>query len=142
MCPASCRTPDSSSFDTMSAFRSMSKSTRFIISPAPRHRFTTNSTPSRQPRPASTAPSTCWAWPNALKAKILQASTSEVYGDPTVHPQTEDYWGHVNPIGPRSCYRRRQTLRRDVILRLSPTAQSENQDCAHLQHVWATHASQ
>ena len=39
-----------------------------------------------------------------LGAKILQASTSEVYGDPHVHPQTEDYWGHVNPIGPRSCY--------------------------------------
>ena len=39
-----------------------------------------------------------------LRAKILQASTSEVYGDPAVHPQTEDYWGHVNPIGPRSCY--------------------------------------
>ena len=39
-----------------------------------------------------------------LHAKILQASTSEVYGDPTVHPQTEDYWGHVNPVGPRSCY--------------------------------------
>jgi UDP-glucuronate decarboxylase len=39
-----------------------------------------------------------------LKCRILQASTSEVYGDPTVHPQTEDYWGHVNPIGPRSCY--------------------------------------
>jgi UDP-glucuronate decarboxylase len=37
-------------------------------------------------------------------AKILQASTSEVYGDPEVHPQREDYWGHVNPIGPRSCY--------------------------------------
>ena len=37
-------------------------------------------------------------------AKILQASTSEVYGDPQVHPQGEDYWGHVNPIGPRSCY--------------------------------------
>ena len=37
-------------------------------------------------------------------AKILQASTSEVYGDPQVHPQTEDYWGNVNPIGPRSCY--------------------------------------
>lgn len=37
-------------------------------------------------------------------AKILQASTSEVYGDPQVHPQTEDYWGHVNPIGARSCY--------------------------------------
>jgi UDP-glucuronate decarboxylase len=39
-----------------------------------------------------------------LRCRILQASTSEVYGDPAVHPQTEDYWGHVNPIGPRSCY--------------------------------------
>jgi len=39
-----------------------------------------------------------------IKAKILQASTSEVYGDPKIHPQTEDYWGHVNPIGLRSCY--------------------------------------
>ena len=39
-----------------------------------------------------------------LKAKILQASTSEVYGDPAVHPQPEDYWGNVNSIGPRSCY--------------------------------------
>jgi UDP-glucuronate decarboxylase len=39
-----------------------------------------------------------------MGARILQASTSEVYGDPTQHPQTEDYWGNVNPIGPRSCY--------------------------------------
>ncbi|PLW94859.1 MAG: NAD-dependent dehydratase [Marinilabiliales bacterium] len=39
-----------------------------------------------------------------IKAKILQASTSEVYGDPEVHPQKEEYWGSVNPIGPRSCY--------------------------------------
>ena len=38
------------------------------------------------------------------KAKILLSSTSEVYGDPAVHPQTEDYWGNVNPVGPRSCY--------------------------------------
>ena len=37
-------------------------------------------------------------------AKILQASTSEVYGDPLEHPQTEDYWGNVNPVGPRACY--------------------------------------
>ncbi len=41
---------------------------------------------------------------NRLKARILQASTSEVYGDPHVHPQTEEYWGNVNPIGFRSCY--------------------------------------
>ncbi|MFC2165943.1 UDP-glucuronic acid decarboxylase family protein [Acidobacteriota bacterium] len=39
-----------------------------------------------------------------IKARILLASTSEVYGDPQINPQTEDYWGHVNPIGPRSCY--------------------------------------
>jgi UDP-glucuronate decarboxylase len=39
-----------------------------------------------------------------LKVKIFQASTSEVYGDPTVHPQSEEYWGHVNPVGFRSCY--------------------------------------
>src|SRR5215210_3256221 len=39
-----------------------------------------------------------------VKARILQASTSEVYGDPEMHPQVEGYWGHVNPIGPRSCY--------------------------------------
>jgi UDP-glucuronate decarboxylase len=39
-----------------------------------------------------------------LRCRILQASTSEVYGDPVVHPQTESYWGNVNPIGPRSCY--------------------------------------
>ena len=39
-----------------------------------------------------------------LNCKIFQASTSEVYGDPFIHPQTEDYWGNVNPIGPRSCY--------------------------------------
>ncbi|CCH48054.1 UDP-glucuronic acid decarboxylase family protein [Pseudodesulfovibrio piezophilus] len=39
-----------------------------------------------------------------IKAKIFQASTSEVYGDPEIHPQTEDYWGNVNPIGVRSCY--------------------------------------
>ncbi len=49
------------------------------------------------------APSTCWGWPSAA-ARILQASTSEVYGDPQVHPQPESYWGHVNPIGPRACY--------------------------------------
>jgi len=39
-----------------------------------------------------------------VRCRILQASTSEVYGDPTIHPQSEEYWGHVNPIGPRACY--------------------------------------
>ena len=46
----------------------------------------------------------CLGLAKRVNARILQASTSEVYGDPKVHPQSEDYWGHVNPIGPRSCY--------------------------------------
>ena len=52
-----------------------------------------------------------------VRGRLMQASTSEVYGDPLVHPQTEDYWGNVNPIGPRSCYdegkRVAETLCRD-----------------------------
>lgn len=39
-----------------------------------------------------------------VRARLLFSSTSEVYGDPEIHPQKESYWGHVNPIGPRSCY--------------------------------------
>ncbi len=46
----------------------------------------------------------CLGLAKAKGARILVASTSEVYGDPLVHPQTEDYWGHVNPVGPRGCY--------------------------------------
>lgn len=46
----------------------------------------------------------CLGLAKRVKARIFQASTSEVYGDPEIHPQTEDYWGHVNPIGLRSCY--------------------------------------
>jgi UDP-glucuronate decarboxylase len=46
----------------------------------------------------------CLELARETKARVLQASTSEVYGDPNVHPQTEEYWGHVNPIGPRACY--------------------------------------
>jgi UDP-glucuronate decarboxylase len=46
----------------------------------------------------------CLGLAKRVKARVLQASTSEVYGDPQVHPQTEAYWGHVNPVGRRSCY--------------------------------------
>ena len=53
---------------------------------------------------ACTARSTCSGSPSGRGRRCFQASTSEVYGDPSVHPQTEDYWGNVNPIGPRSCY--------------------------------------
>ena len=64
------------------------------------------------------------ASPSGCARKILQASTSEVYGDPDVHPQPEDYWGHVNPIGTALLLRRRQALRRDAVLRLLPPAQA------------------
>ena len=50
-----------------------------------------------------------------VKARIFQASTSEVYGEPELHPQPESYWGNVNPIGPRSCYDEGKTLRRNII---------------------------
>ncbi len=46
----------------------------------------------------------CLGLAKRIRARVFQASTSEVYGDPDVHPQTEDYWGNVNPIGPRACY--------------------------------------
>ncbi len=49
-------------------------------------------------------PINCLTLARDIHARVLQASTSEVYGDPTIHPQTEGYWGNVNPIGPRSCY--------------------------------------
>ena len=54
-----------------------------------------------------------------VKATILQASTSEVYGDPAVHPQTEEYWGNVNPIGPRSCYDEGKRCAETLFFRLS-----------------------
>jgi len=58
---------------------------------------------SRRPKRRFTARSICSVWRSGW-GRIFQASTSEVYGDPKVHPQTESYWGHVNPIGTRSCY--------------------------------------
>ena len=47
---------------------------------------------------------TCWSLALAKDARYLLSSTSECYGDPLVHPQSESYWGNVNPVGPRSCY--------------------------------------
>ena len=88
-----------------------------------------------------TARSTCSGWPSGLKARILLASTSEVYGDPAVHPQTEDYWGNVNPDRHPLLLRRRQAVRRDAVLRLPPTAPHADQGRAHLQHLRPADAS-
>jgi len=75
------------------------------------------------------------------RARLLHASTSEVYGDPQRHPQPEDYWGHVNPVGPR-LLRRRQALRRDAVHGLPPAVWRAGAHRAHLQYLRPAHAPQ
>jgi UDP-glucuronate decarboxylase len=75
-----------------------------------------------------------------VKARILQASTSEVYGDPQIHPQTEDYCGHVNPIGSRSCYDEGKRCA-ETLFFLAATS-SAHQGSAHLQYLRTAYASQ
>ncbi len=77
-----------------------------------------------------------------VKAKILQASTSEVYGDPHVHPQTEDYWGNVNPIGPRSCYDEGKRCAETLFFDYWRQHKLGHQGGADFQHLWAAHASE
>ena len=75
-----------------------------------------------------------------LRAKILQASTSEVYGDPSVHPQPEDYWGNVNPIGPRSCYDEGKRCAETLFFDYHRQHKLRHQGRAHLQHLRPAHA--
>ena len=77
-----------------------------------------------------------------LRARILQASTSEVYGDPSVHPQTEDYWGHVNPIGPRSCYDEGKRCAETLFFDYWRQHKLADQGGADLQHLRPAHAPQ
>src|SRR5579871_5670021 len=92
-----------------------SKSTKYIISRFPLPLHNTNQTQSRLSRRGRTTERrtsdvsflgtyNMLGLAKRCKARFLLASTSEIYGDPEQHPQTELYWGHVNPIGPRSCY--------------------------------------
>ncbi len=74
------------------------------------------------------------------KAKILQASTSEVYGDPQVHPQTEGYWGHVNPIGIRSCYDEGKRCAETLFFDYHRQYKLTHQGRADLQHLRPAHA--
>ena len=84
--------------------RSTSRSTSCSTSPARPARSTTCGCRCTRSRSAPTARTTRSAWPRLKRARFLLASTSEVYGDPLVHPQPESYWGNVNPIGPRGVY--------------------------------------
>ena len=79
--------------------------------------------------------------PSGVKAKILQASTSEVYGDPVEHPQTESYWGNVNPIGVRSCYDEGKRCAETLFFDYHRQHRLADQGGAHLQHLGAAHAS-
>ena len=87
-----------------SLFRSLSRSIRFTISPAPPPPFITSTTRSRPPRPRSMGRLTCWAWPSGCGPRSFRLRPGSVRRPGSIHPQAEQYWGHVNPIGPRSCY--------------------------------------
>jgi len=102
-------------YDTTSPSRTTSRSTKSTISPARRARFTISSIRCRRLRRVSTEQINVLGPAKRVKAKIPQASTSEVYGDPQVHPQLEDYWGRVNPIGLRSCYDEGKRCARSVV---------------------------
>ena len=77
-----------------------------------------------------------------LRCRIFQASTSEVYGDPSVHPQPEGYWGNVNPIGPRSCYDEGKRCAETLFFDYHRQHNARDQGRAHLQHLRAAHAPQ
>ncbi len=70
------------------------------------------------------------------RARILQASTSEVYGDPEQHPQREDYWGRVDPIGPRSWYDEGKRCAETLFFDYRATAQHAHQSASDIQHLW------
>ncbi len=77
-----------------------------------------------------------------LKAKIFQASTSEVYGDPTVHPQPEGYRGNVNPIGPRACYDEGKRCAETLFFDYYRQHNLKHPRRPHLQHLRSAHAPQ
>ena len=80
------------------------RSTRFTTWPVRPRRVTINTIPLRRSKRPSSYAINVLGMAKRCRAKVLQASTSEVYGDPEVHPQPETYRGAVNPIGPRACY--------------------------------------
>ena len=74
------------------------------------------------------------------RARFLIASTSEVYGDPQIHPQKEDYWGHVNPIGPRGVYDEAKRYAEALTMAYHRQQGVDTCDRPHLQHLRPAHA--
>ena len=122
--------------------------------PGRRGRSTPCSTWPARPRPPTTwpcrsrrwpwaarAPATASSWPTGHGARFLLASTSEVYGDPDVHPQTEAYWGNVNPVGPRSVYDEAKRFAEALTMAYHRTLRHRRGDRPHLQHLRAPAAA-
>ena len=107
------------------ASRSTSRSMRSTTSPAPPRPSTISTTRCRRPRPRCMARSTCSAWPSASSAGSCRPRPARSMATPTVHPQTEEYWGNVNPIGPRSCYDEGKRCAETLFYRLPPPAHME-----------------
>ena len=120
----------------------MSKSTDLTISPAPHRPIHYQFDPVQTTKTSVHGAINMLGLAKRVRAKILQASTSEVYGDPEVHPQTEDYWGNVNPIGPRSCYDEGKRCAETLFFDYWRQHKLRHQGGAHLQHLWSAHASQ
>ena len=100
----------------------MSRSTRSTISPALPRPSTTSTIPFQTTKTSVLGAINMLGLAKRLNCRVFQASTSEVYGDPLVHPQTEDYWGNVNPDRTAILLRRGQALCGNAVLRLSPPA--------------------
>ena len=114
---------------------STSRSTSSTTSPRRRARSTTCGCRCTRSRSAPTAPTTCSALAKIKRARFLLASTSEVYGDPQVHPQPEDYWGHVNPIGPRGVYDEAKRYAEALTMAYHRQQGVDTWIVAHLQHL-------
>ena len=104
-------------------------------------RSTTWSCRSRPSRWARSAPTTALGLAKAKGARFLLASTSEVYGDPQVHPQPETYWGNVNPVGPRGVYDEAKRFAEAMTMAYHRYHGVDDADRAHLQHLRPAHAA-
>ncbi len=112
------------------------------ISPRPPAPSTTWSTPSRRCRSARIGTMNCLELAKKYGAKFFLASTSECYGDPLEHPQKETYWGHVNPIGPRSVYDEAKRFAEATTMAYHRLPQGGHAHRAHLQHLRTAPAAQ
>ena len=120
--------------------RSMSRSTRSTTSPARPRRSTTSTTRCRRPRPPCMGAINMLGLAKRVRREVLQASTSEVYGDPDVHPQPESYWGNVNPIGPRACYDEGKRCAETLFFDYHRQHRVRHPRRPHLQHLRPAHA--